>query len=61
MLEQAGRMDLILKNKTKKPCPLLYHLEASKKPLCLSGAEIISRSYLEIAVHCLQKWYALEN
>lgn len=33
----------------------MYHLQASKKPLCLSDAEIISRSYLEVAVNSLQK------
>lgn len=39
----------------------MYHLQASKKPLCLSDAEIISRSYLDVAVNSLQKLYALEN
>lgn len=33
----------------------MYHLQASKKPLRLSDAEIISRSYLEVAVNSLQK------
>lgn len=31
---------------------LMYHLQASK-PLCLSDDEIISRSYLEVAVNSL--------
>lgn len=33
----------------------MYHLQGSKKPLFLSDAAIISRSYLEEAVNSLQK------